>query len=152
MVELATLILSPGPKGFFENAAYLLGIPLVALGILGLMLVLSPIELRWPQPASTEGEATAEGHPSARVYIQVGIVLAIITAVEVALYYIPNMADGVLLAFLLILSAMKFVLVVLWFMHLMFDSRLFSVLFSGALALVVTLFIVVLTSLGASLV
>jgi len=55
---------------------------------------------------------------------------------------------GVLLA----LSAMKFVLVALWFMHLRFDTRLFSILFGGGLALIVALIMVVLATLGSNLI
>ena len=73
------------------------------------------------------------------------------TAVEVAVYYVDALA-GALLGILMVLSAMKFVLVVLWFMHLRFDNRLFSILFAGGLVLAVLLFAVVLSSLGASLV
>jgi cytochrome c oxidase subunit 4 len=149
---LAPLILSPGVKGFFEDPRYLLGLPLAALGALGLLIALSPVELRWPQPVATTGHvaAGAEGHPGPTVYVTVGVILAVITMLEVGIYYI-DMVQGALVTFLLLLSAMKFVLVVLWFMHLRFDNRLFSVLFTGGLLLVVALFVVVLTSLGASL-
>ena len=40
---------------------------------------------------------------------------------------------GALVPILLILSATKFALVVLWFMHLRFDNALFSTLFTGGL-------------------
>ena len=148
MLELMTLLDTPGAKGFFQSPSWLLGAPLLLMGILGVLVVLSPVELRWPQPqAVVHG---AEGHPSALVYIQVGIVLGIITGIEVAVYYV-DIARGALLGILLVLSAMKFVLVVLWFMHLRFDNRIFTILFTGGMLLVVSLFVVVLTSLGASL-
>ena len=155
MLELLTAVfLSPGVKGFFEDPRYLLGLPLAALGALGLMIALSPIELRRPQGQSAGyGHAVAagaEGHPGPEVYIAVGAVLAFITMVEVAIYYV-DMAEGLLVTLLMVLSAMKFVLVVLWFMHLKFDNRLFTVFFSGALLLVLALFVIVLTSLGASI-
>jgi cytochrome c oxidase subunit 4 len=147
---LAVFLDSPGPKGFFENAAFLIGLPLVVLGVAGLLVALSPIELRWPQPPSAEAVAAA-GHPSAAQYVRVGVILAIVTLVEVALYY-TNITGGAMLFLLLTLSAVKFVLVVLWFMHLAFDSRIFSILFGGGMALVVALFLIVLATLGASLV
>lgn len=157
MLALATYLLAPDGKAFFENPGYLLGIPLVALGVLGIGLALSPIELRWPQPAPSQAEAEAElvvppeGHPTATTYLQVGLILAVVTMIEVVFYYL-DLADGVLLGVLMVLSAMKFVLVVLWFMHLRFDSRLFSIAFAGGMALVAALFFVVLATLGASLV
>jgi cytochrome c oxidase subunit 4 len=156
MLALATVLLSsPGPKGFFENPAYLLGLPLAILGALGILAVFSPIELRWPQPgpSAAEGEMglTVEGHPTAGAYVTVGAILAAVTMLEVTVYYIHAL-HGALVGILLTLSAMKFALVALWFMHLRFDNRLFSILFAGGLTLVVALFFVVLASLGASLV
>ena len=156
MLALATVLLSsPGPKGFFENEAYLIGLPLVILGVLGVLLAFSPVELRWPQPAQPvaegEMEVAAEGHPDAGTYVAVGLILAVVTVLEVAIYYVDAL-QGALLGMLLTLSALKFVMVALWFMHLRFDNRLFTILFVGGLALVAALFFVVLASLGASLV
>jgi len=154
----ATYLLAGGGKAFFENPGYLLGIPLVALGVAVVLLALSPVEvLRWPERRAVEPQAVVEllpppeGHPTAMVYIQVGVILAIVTAVEVVFYYI-DLADGLLLAVLMVLSALKFVMVVLWFMHLRYDSRLLSIAFAGGLVLVAALFFVVLATLGASLV
>ena len=151
---LATVFLSPGVKGFFEDPRYLLGLPLAALGLLGLMIALSPIELRRPQQqAAGYSHAVAqgaEGHPGPEVYVTVGFILAVITMLEVGIYYI-DMVTGALVTILMALSGLKFVLVVLWFMHLRFDNKLFTVFFSGALLLVLALFVVVLTSLGASI-
>ena len=164
MVTLAWVVL--GLTDWLENPAYVLGVPLAALGILGLLLVLAPVQLTWPQPPGPEVDAARarmdaawaptdiaahEGHPSPSQYIAVGLILGVVTAVEVAVYYV-DVLEGVLLGILMVLSAVKFVLVMLWFMHLRFDNRLFSILFSGGLVLAVLLFIVVLSTLGASLV
>jgi cytochrome c oxidase subunit 4 len=152
MLDLAPLLLDV--IDFFENPAYLLGIPLLFLGALGLAFVTSPVEVRWPEPRPYSEDdllPPPEGHPTARGYIQIGMILAVITLIEVAFYYV-DLADGVLLAVLMVASALKFVLVVLWFMHLRFDSRLFSILFWGCLTLAVSLFMVVLATLGSSLV
>jgi cytochrome c oxidase subunit 4 len=150
------LLSAPGPKGFFQNPAYLLGIPLVALGVLGALMALSPVELRWPQPvaagpAEEEVEIVVEGHVPASTYVTVGLILAVITAIEVAVYYVGAL-EGALLSILLILSALKFVMVALWFMHLRYDSPIFTVLFAGGMALVFALLCVVLATLGSSLV
>jgi len=157
MLALATVLLSsPGLKGFFENPAYLLGIPLAVLGAIGLLIALSPVELRWPQPgppavAEAEMEYVVEGHPTASTYVTVGLILSVITVFEVIVYYVDALS-GALLGILMSLSALKFLLVVLWFMHLRFDSPVFSILFAGGLTLVAALLFVVLASLGASLV
>jgi len=157
MVALAELVLAGGPKGFFENPAYLIGLPLVLLGAIGLLIALSPIEIRWPQWQVGAVEAEAElvelpaGHPGPAEYIRVGLVLAAGTLAEVAVYYV-DMADAAQLAIMLVLMAVDFALVALWFMHLRYDSKIFSILFTGGIVLVVALFFIVLASLGASLV
>ena len=157
MLELVPVVLAEGLKGLLQDPGILLGVPLVVLGIIGVLIVLAPVGFeRAPQPeaaAAAEAEAvTIEGeHPTPEQYIAVGLILAVITAVEVGFYYV-DLAQGALVGILLVLSALKFVLVGLWFMHLRFDSRIFSTLFTGGLVLATGLFIVVLASLGASLV
>jgi cytochrome c oxidase subunit 4 len=154
MTELVLVVLASGVKGVLESPFYLIGIPLLALGALGVAVAASPIELRWPdRPADLEAEiiTAPEGHPTAAQYIRVGLILGVITAIEVAVYYV-DVAEGLFLAILLALSVMKFVLVVLWFMHLYFDNRMFSILFGGALSLVLALFLVVLATLGSNLI
>ncbi|HZS00081.1 MAG TPA: cytochrome C oxidase subunit IV family protein [Chloroflexota bacterium] len=84
------------------------------------------------------GPSVEHGHPTAQKYIAIGVILAVITAIEVAVYYIPEYVPGfapLLPPILLILSAIKFSLVVMFFMHLKFDSRLFSSFFVGGLLL-----------------
>ncbi len=166
MLESTALVLAGGVKGFLENSAYVLGLPLVVLGVIGVLIALSPLEIRWPERQETQAAEAevelapgaevevapgAEGHPTPVVYVQVGLILAVVTAVEVVAYYV-DLAQGALLGILLALSGMKFAMVALWFMHLRFDSRLFSALFTGGLALVAALFFVVLATLGANLV
>jgi cytochrome c oxidase subunit IV len=76
---------------------------------------------------------TDEGpHASDKTYIAVAVVLAVITAVETWTYYIPNFPF--LVPFLLLMSAVKFWLVAAFFMHLKFDSRIFTGFFSFGLA------------------
>lgn len=82
-------------------------------------------------------------HPGPAEYVKIAIVLAVITAVEVALYYI-DLGKGVLIVTLLVLSAAKFILVVLWFMHLKFDNKLFSWFFASGFVVALTAFLAVL--------
>jgi cytochrome c oxidase subunit 4 len=151
MLDRAALLLAEGEvTEFFENPAVLTGIPLVALGIIGLLVVLSPLGFGGREVPEPDLSSHEEGHFTEGVYIKVGLILAAITAIEVAIYYM-DLAQGTLVAFLLAFSASKFVLVVLWFMHLRYDSPLFSTLFTGGMLLVAALFVVVLTTLSASL-
>src|SRR5687768_3311383 len=85
------------------------------------------------------GEA-AQGHPTAKTYVMIGVILTVITAVEVAIFYIPALA-GVLVPTLLLLSGLKFALVVMFYMHLKFDSKLFSSVFFAPLLLAVSVII-----------
>src|SRR3712207_3650138 len=72
-------------------------------------------------PAAGEHEV---GHPGERKYIEIAAILAGITIVEVAIYYIEWVHDNNLLVpILLALSAVKFTMVVGFFMHLKFDDR-----------------------------
>ena len=80
------------------------------------------------------------GHPGWRTYVVIGVILTVITAVEVAIFYIESLA-GVLVPSRLILSALKFVIVVAFYMHLKFDDAIFrrvflAPLFLGALVVI----------------
>jgi cytochrome c oxidase subunit 4 len=84
---------------------------------------------------SAEAAAHAHGgHASPGFYWAIGGILTVITAVEVAVFYIPVLA-GVLVPLLLVLSATKFIMVVMFFMHLKFDSKIFSGLFLSGMVL-----------------
>jgi cytochrome c oxidase subunit 4 len=78
----------------------------------------------------------AHEHPGELVYIKVALVLLAITIIEVAVYYIQWMHDhGVIVPALMVMSAVKFVTVVGFFMHLKFDDRRLTYIFAGALAI-----------------
>jgi cytochrome c oxidase subunit IV len=96
------------------------------------------------EPRNREQEELAH-HPGVRDYVIVAVALAVATAFEVALYYLS--LPGALLIFLLLfLMALKFALVVLYFMHLRFDNPLFRRLFVAGLLLALTVYTVVLVS------
>ena len=94
-------------------------------------------------PAEAAAHEDAFGHPSPREYVRIGIILVVLTAVEVALSY-SDLRSAVKIPALLGLAFLKFVLVVMWFMHLKFDDRRYSRFFVMGLALAFTLFLVVL--------
>lgn len=73
-------------------------------------------------------------HPTAGTYIRVATILLIITVVEVGVFYVPAFKP-VLVPTLLVLSAVKFTLVVMFYMHLKMDSRFFTFIFGGPLLL-----------------
>jgi cytochrome c oxidase subunit 4 len=67
-------------------------------------------------------------HPTAGQYLVVAGILTVLTVAEIAVYYVTFL-QPILVPLLLILSFCKFVLVAAYYMHLHFDSRVFSVLF-----------------------
>jgi cytochrome c oxidase subunit 4 len=78
--------------------------------------------------------AKAHAHPTGATYLKVAVILAVITAVEVWLYYIPAAAASPLFnPTMLAMSAAKFATVVLFYMHLKYDHKLFKALFTGPL-------------------
>jgi len=87
-------------------------------------------------------------HPGPRQYVLVAIALAMATAIEVAWYY-ASVPHPLFVALLLFLSFVKFSLVVLWFMHLRFDSLIFRRLFATGLALALSVYLIVLVIFGA---
>ena len=80
-------------------------------------------------------------HPNDRKYVKIAIILAIITAAEVAIYYV-EMDDRLLIALLMPMMIAKFAIVAGYFMHLKFDSPLFTKLFVSGLAFAVAVYTV----------
>lgn len=91
-------------------------------------------------------EATHEqhAHPRASEYVRIAVILAVITGCEVMVWY-QELLRSVLVPILLVLSAVKFSLVAMFFMHLKFDNRLFSTIFTGPLVLAFAVLIALLT-------
>lgn len=90
-----------------------------------------------------ESQAVHREHPSAKEYIRIGIILAVLTALEIAASY-SDVSRAVLIPTLYALAFVKFALVVLWFMHLKFDDRRYARFFVMGLALACTLYLIVL--------
>lgn len=84
-----------------------------------------------------------EPHDHVPVYVKLAIVLAIVTAAEVAILYLYFLPNAVMLAGLYLLAAIKFGFVVAVFMHLKYDNKILTgIFFSGftvALATMVAL-------------
>ena len=76
------------------------------------------------------------GLPTPKKYVIIAAILAVITAVEVAVVYF-NLATAFLITILIIMSAVKFTMVAMYFMHLKFDNKLFSYMFVGGMVLTI---------------
>lgn len=85
-------------------------------------------------------------HPSQAKYIGIAILLAIITALEVALYYV-HMPEWLMVVFLMVLAVLKFTLVAAFFMHLKFDSPMLRRLFVTGIILAAVVYSVALFTL-----
>jgi cytochrome c oxidase subunit 4 len=101
-----------------------------------------------PEHAAADGHAVAAhdehaGHPSEKQYVIVALILAVVTAVEVGLYYV-ELAKLPLVLALLVLATIKFAMVAMFFMHLKFDNRLFRRLFVVGIILALSVYTVVL--------
>lgn len=94
-----------------------------------------------------ENSTAQHEHASVKTYLVVAAVLGVITAVEVAIFYVDALKP-VLVPILLALSAAKFVLVVGFFMHLKYDSQVFRGLFVGPLIVAVAIILAMLALFG----
>ena len=98
--------------------------------------------------AASEEEAHEEHHDhglSDVGYIKIALILGVLTAVEVATYFWDF---GILeVPSLLILMVVKFQIVCSYFMHLKFDSKVFSYLFVTGLILAMAVFAAMGTSM-----
>lgn len=82
----------------------------------------------------SHGTQAAHAHPNGATYLKVAAILTIITVIEVWAYYIPSLVASPLFnPALIIMSAAKFAIVVLFYMHLKYDHKLFKALFTGPL-------------------
>jgi cytochrome c oxidase subunit 4 len=111
-----------------------------------------------PEPTTPELEAGSPSglalvhhapehtHPSPVKYVGIAVLLALITALEVGLYYI-NMPEALLVIFLLFLALLKFSLVAAFFMHLKFDSPMLRRVFIAGIILAGIVYTVALFTL-----
>jgi cytochrome c oxidase subunit 4 len=110
-----------------------------------------------PATASQDGHDTDHdahapddgGHrhkePTDKQYVIIALLLAALTAIEIAATEVgPD--GGLLIASLLVLMVVKFAFVILFFMHLRFDNKLFSRMFYIGLAFAVVLYSVMLAT------
>ena len=99
------------------------------------------------QPPPHLAEDEHGPHPTDAQYIRIAVFLAVVTAVEVALYYLKlqrTASNSLLLVFALVKGSF----VALYFMHLKFDNRLLRRLFLGGFILAVFVYMAYLVTLG----
>jgi cytochrome c oxidase subunit 4 len=87
--------------------------------------------------------AIAQAHPSAhhghaddkfKIFVNTAMILAVITGVEIGIVYLP-WAKWIIIAWLVVLSVVKFMMVIFIFMHLRWDKPFCTILFFIGLVL-----------------
>lgn len=84
------------------------------------------------------------------VYLIVFAILAIFTALEVGSSYLTDLPEAIKIGLLVFLAAIKVALVLLYFMHLRFDSRIFAMPVALGLVLIIPLLLIVTLTTRAS--
>lgn len=82
--------------------------------------------------------------PGDGYFIKVAIVLAIVTALETSTYWWPSGMERFATAALIIMMVIKFVMIASIFMHLKYDSKIFSFMFYTGLFLALFVYAVYL--------
>ncbi len=95
--------------------------------------------------------AAPHEHASVHTYVRVAFILTLVTAIEVGVIYI-RLLTPIVVPLLLAMSAAKFALVVMFFMHLRYDPRPLAAVFVGPLLLATGLAVALMTLTGAFLV
>ena len=90
-------------------------------------------------------------HASVATYLRVALVLTLVTALEVGVIYIRFLTP-IVVPLLLAMSAAKFALVALFFMHLRYDPPPLATVFLGPLLIAAGLAVAIMTLTGAFLV
>ncbi|MFM2077529.1 MAG: hypothetical protein RJA49_1419 [Actinomycetota bacterium] len=86
-----------------------------------------------------------DGHvPKDSYFIRIAIILAVVTALETSTYWWPDSMSKAVVPALLIMMSIKFVMIVSVFMHLKFDSKVFSMMFYTGLGLAIFVYMVFL--------
>lgn len=100
--------------------------------------------------ATTEAVVDNHAHPTDAMFIRTAVILAVITAVEVAWSYLPWGDSFAMHAAevggLLIMMSFKFVIVANVFMHLKFDKKLLTGIFYGGIILAVSVYVATLAT------
>ena len=86
-------------------------------------------------------------HATTLTYVQIAAVLFFVTLVEVSVFYVEALR-GILAPLLLLLSATKFALVAMFYMHLRYDRRLLAGVFVVGLLFATAMIASVLVIMG----
>jgi cytochrome c oxidase subunit 4 len=100
------------------------------------------------QPAISTPPANNSAHSKFHTFVQIAMMLSVITGVEIVLVYLP-FAKWLIVSTLVILSAVKFLFVIFYFMHLRWDKIFCTILFFIGLILAIGTVAALLALFGA---
>lgn len=107
-----------------------------------------PALLRVPGGALPMLPGELRAHPSPFQYVMVAVILCVITALEVGMYFlVDDIPRALYVIILLTMAFTKFVTVVSWFMHLRTDRPIFRRLFVTGSIGAILLYTIVLSTL-----
>lgn len=87
-------------------------------------------------------------HPTPLLYVKIALLLAALTGIEVALFYLEETVGALAVPLLIILAFLKFVIVIGYYMHLRYEKPLLSRFFSAGFVLAILVYAVVLGTFG----
>ena len=93
-----------------------------------------------------DAEHDGHEHPTDRKYVQIAVILAVLTAAEVATYPAEDVLGSALIPILMVLMTIKFWYVAAFFMHLKFDTRMFSWVFVAGISFALGVYIATLAT------
>ncbi len=80
------------------------------------------------------GHADAHSEGKFHIFVQIAMLLAVITGVEIVLIYLP-LTKWLIVTSLIVLSTVKFMFVIFYFMHLKWDKLFCTIIFFIGLVL-----------------
>ncbi len=81
-----------------------------------------------------QAQIKGHAHPTAKTFVSIGLVLAVITAAEFGTYYVAGWGTLMYIT-LAVLSVVKFWLVGSYFMHLRYEQRILAGIFAVGVVL-----------------
>jgi len=85
-------------------------------------------------PSASAGHHDDHDVSKFQIYVQIALLLAVITGIEIVAVYLP-FAKWILVTSLVVLSVVKFMFVIFYFMHLRWDKPFCTILFFIGLVL-----------------
>jgi len=144
-------------KAFFENPAQIVGAPLLVIGALG--LAVAAIAVMFSPSMPTTATATAQGpsvrrgvaQPSLDDYVGIIATIAALTALEFLLF-VFGIQYSVFVGILFGMTVVKITLVIMFFFHLKFDSRMFTTAFLASFAVAAAAAVIIVSTIVGNLV